>query len=55
MQMFDAKVQEFVNDIENVHMVWLLEIQQEANRMFSRWVDNLEVRCAYILYSSLLM
>ncbi|XP_062320795.1 inner centromere protein isoform X3 [Osmerus eperlanus] len=35
MQMFDGKVQEFISDIENVHMVWLVEIQQEANRMFS--------------------
>ncbi|XP_045894252.1 inner centromere protein B isoform X1 [Micropterus dolomieu] len=36
MQMFDGKVQEFTSDIDNVHMVWLEEIQQEANRMFSR-------------------
>ncbi|XP_059192115.1 inner centromere protein isoform X2 [Centropristis striata] len=36
MQMFEGKVQEFTSDIENVHMVWLEEIQQEANRMFSR-------------------
>ncbi|XP_068460091.1 inner centromere protein A [Clinocottus analis] len=36
MQMFDGKVQEFTNEIDNVHMVWLEEIQQEANRMFSR-------------------
>ncbi|XP_044050431.1 inner centromere protein B isoform X2 [Siniperca chuatsi] len=36
MQMFDGKAQEFINDIDNVHMVWLEEIQQEANRMFSR-------------------
>ncbi|XP_037624058.1 inner centromere protein A isoform X2 [Sebastes umbrosus] len=36
MQMFDSKAQEFANDITNVHMVWLEEIQQEANRMFSR-------------------
>ncbi|XP_046900073.1 inner centromere protein isoform X2 [Hypomesus transpacificus] len=35
MQLFDGKVQEFISDIENVHMVWLVEIQQEANRMFS--------------------
>lgn len=35
MEMFDVKVQNFINDIENVHMVWLQEIQQEANRMFS--------------------
>lgn len=35
MQMFDGKLLEFTNDIENVHMVWLAEIQQEANRMFS--------------------
>ncbi|KAM7003498.1 inner centromere protein B [Tautogolabrus adspersus] len=36
MQMFDGKTKEFINDIENVDMVWLTEIQQEANRMFSR-------------------
>lgn len=36
MQMFDGKAQEFITDIDNVHMVWLEEIQQEANRMFSR-------------------
>ncbi|XP_010901483.1 inner centromere protein A isoform X2 [Esox lucius] len=35
MQMFDAKMQEFTDDIATVHMVWLEEIQQEANRMFS--------------------
>ncbi|XP_067090943.1 inner centromere protein-like isoform X2 [Osmerus mordax] len=32
---FDGKIQEYISDIENVHMVWLEEIQQEANRMFS--------------------
>ncbi|XP_022611865.1 inner centromere protein isoform X4 [Seriola dumerili] len=36
VQMFDGKTQEFISDIDNVHMVWLEEIQQEANRMFSR-------------------
>uniref|UniRef100_A0A1A8UJA8 Inner centromere protein antigens 135/155kDa n=1 Tax=Nothobranchius furzeri TaxID=105023 RepID=A0A1A8UJA8_NOTFU len=36
MGMFDDKVQEFVDEINNVHIVWLEEIQQEANRMFSR-------------------
>ena len=36
MQMFDGKAHEFVSEIDNVHMVWLEEIQQEANRMFSR-------------------
>ncbi|XP_023208871.1 inner centromere protein isoform X5 [Xiphophorus maculatus] len=35
-EMFVGKTQEFINEIENVHMVWLEEIQQEANRMFSR-------------------
>lgn len=38
MQMFDGKAQDFQNDIDTVHMVWLEEIQQEANRMFSRYV-----------------
>lgn len=36
MQMFDGKAQEFINEIDNVHMLWLEEIQQEANLMFSR-------------------
>ncbi|CAJ1056554.1 inner centromere protein B isoform X2 [Xyrichtys novacula] len=36
MQMFDGKTKDFINDIETVDMVWLEEIQQEANRMFSR-------------------
>lgn len=35
-QMFVGKTQEFIDEIENVHIVWLEEIQQEANRMFSR-------------------
>ncbi|XP_029991664.1 inner centromere protein isoform X3 [Sphaeramia orbicularis] len=36
MQMFDGKAQAFISEIDNVHMVWLEEIQQEANRMFTR-------------------
>lgn len=36
MQMFQSRAQEFMNEIDDVHMVWLEEIQQEANRMFSR-------------------
>lgn len=36
MQLFDGKTQEFISEIDNVHMLWLQEIQQEANRMFSR-------------------
>ncbi|KAM4572395.1 inner centromere protein isoform 2-T2 [Odontesthes bonariensis] len=36
IQMFDGKAHEFISEIDNVHMVWLEEIQQEANRMFSR-------------------
>lgn len=35
-QMFVGKTQEFIDEVENVHIVWLEEIQQEANRMFSR-------------------
>uniref|UniRef100_A0A3B4GCN5 Inner centromere protein n=1 Tax=Pundamilia nyererei TaxID=303518 RepID=A0A3B4GCN5_9CICH len=35
-QMLGGKAQEIINEIDNVHMVWLEEIQQEANRMFSR-------------------
>ncbi|XP_055011141.1 inner centromere protein isoform X2 [Boleophthalmus pectinirostris] len=36
MQMFEGKAQAFINEIDNVHIVWLEEIQQEANRMFTR-------------------
>ncbi|KAM9377389.1 inner centromere protein A isoform 2-T2 [Pholidichthys leucotaenia] len=36
MEVFDGKAQEFISEIDNVHMVWLEEIEQEANRMFSR-------------------
>lgn len=35
MQVFNGKLQDFTNEIDNVHMVWLEEIQQEAYRMFS--------------------
>lgn len=35
-QMFLDKSSEFINLTENVHMLWLEEIQQEAKRMFSR-------------------
>ncbi|XP_043083739.1 inner centromere protein A-like isoform X2 [Puntigrus tetrazona] len=35
MEVFDGKLQDFTNEIHNVHMVWLEEIQQEAYRMFS--------------------
>ncbi|KPP62353.1 Inner centromere protein B-like [Scleropages formosus] len=34
-EMFTEKLQEFQDEVENVHMVWLQEIQQEAVRMFS--------------------
>lgn len=37
MQVFNGKLQDFTNEIDTVHMVWLEEIQQEAYRMFSRW------------------
>ncbi|XP_054633701.1 inner centromere protein A-like isoform X2 [Dunckerocampus dactyliophorus] len=36
MQIFDGKKEQFIRDIDNIHMVWLEEIQQEANHMFSR-------------------
>ncbi|KAK5867282.1 hypothetical protein PBY51_011788 [Eleginops maclovinus] len=36
LEMFDGKAKQFTSDIENIHMVWLEEIQQEANRMFLR-------------------
>lgn len=35
-QMFLDKTGEFINLTDNVHMLWLEEIQQEAMRMFSR-------------------
>lgn len=35
-EMFVGKTQDFIDEIKNVHIVWLEEIQQEANRMFSR-------------------
>ncbi|XP_039518195.1 inner centromere protein A isoform X1 [Pimephales promelas] len=35
MQVFNGKLQDFTNEIDTVHMVWLEEIQQEAHRMFS--------------------
>ncbi|KAJ8412834.1 hypothetical protein AAFF_G00104160 [Aldrovandia affinis] len=35
LEMFDGKLQEFASNVDKVHMVWLEEIQQEANRMFS--------------------
>ncbi|RXM30029.1 Inner centromere protein A [Acipenser ruthenus] len=34
LEMFDLKLKEYVNDVENNHMVWLLEIQEEASKMF---------------------
>ncbi|XP_057693021.1 inner centromere protein A isoform X1 [Corythoichthys intestinalis] len=36
LQMSQTKSQDFINHIDNVHMVWLEEIQQVANLMFSR-------------------
>ncbi|KAK3526645.1 hypothetical protein QTP70_030858, partial [Hemibagrus guttatus] len=35
VQVFNGKLQEFTNEIDSIHMVWLEEIQQEAKRMFS--------------------
>ncbi|KAJ8280974.1 hypothetical protein GJAV_G00061680 [Gymnothorax javanicus] len=35
LEMFDGKLQEFAENVDNTHMVWLEEIQQEAIRMFS--------------------
>ncbi|XP_074534329.1 inner centromere protein A isoform X1 [Halichoeres trimaculatus] len=34
-KMFVDKTKDFINEIESVDMVWLVEIQQEANRIFS--------------------
>lgn len=38
-EMFVGKTQEFIDEITNVHLVWLDEIQQEASRMFSRYLQ----------------
>ncbi|XP_053740946.1 inner centromere protein A isoform X1 [Synchiropus splendidus] len=35
-QMFIGKTTEYLNDIDNVHMVWLEEIEEEAHRIFSK-------------------
>lgn len=52
MQVFNGKLQDFTNEIDTVHMVWLEEIQQEAYRMFSRWERLVIVRWSvlYALY-----
>lgn len=34
-QVLTGKLLDFTNEVENVHMLWLEEIQQEAQRMFS--------------------
>ncbi|KAJ3595845.1 hypothetical protein NHX12_002259 [Muraenolepis orangiensis] len=34
-ELFDGKLQQFMSDIDNVHTVWLNEIQPEANRMLT--------------------
>lgn len=36
MQVFSGKLEDFLKEIDDVHMVWLEEIEQEAQRMFSR-------------------
>lgn len=38
-EMFVGKTQAFIDEINNIHMVWLNEIQQEANHMFSRYLE----------------
>lgn len=38
-EMLVGKTQDFIDEIQNVHIVWLEEIQQEANRMFSRYPE----------------
>uniref|UniRef100_A0A3Q2Q9R1 Inner centromere protein n=1 Tax=Fundulus heteroclitus TaxID=8078 RepID=A0A3Q2Q9R1_FUNHE len=44
VEVFSGKAQELITEITDVHMVWLEEIQQEANRMFSRdFVNVLEL------------
>lgn len=44
-EMFYKKTQEFISEINTTHMVWLEEIQQEANSMFTRyvWLDVTKV------------
>lgn len=37
-EMFHGKTQEFISKINNIHTVWLEEIQQEANGMFTTYV-----------------
>lgn len=54
-EMFVGKTQEFIDEIDSVHLVWLEEIQQEANRMFSRYLElkgNLVVFLNHLLLSS---
>uniref|UniRef100_A0A8C4RU63 Inner centromere protein ARK-binding domain-containing protein n=1 Tax=Erpetoichthys calabaricus TaxID=27687 RepID=A0A8C4RU63_ERPCA len=47
MKMFEKKVQGFIDEVENNHMVWLQEIQEEAAKMFCRYV------CLLITFISL--
>lgn len=46
-QVFSVKLQDFTDEIENVHMLWLEEIQQEAQRMFSRYDFIYTVNCQH--------
>ncbi|XP_041132782.1 inner centromere protein-like isoform X2 [Polyodon spathula] len=34
LEVFNLKLNEYLSDVENHHMVWLLEIQEEASKMF---------------------
>lgn len=35
-ELLDGKLQQFMSGIEDVHIVWVHEIQEEAKRMLTR-------------------
>lgn len=54
-EMLVGKTQELIDEIDNIHVVWLQEIQQEANRMFSRYLElkgNLVVYLNHLLLTN---
>ncbi|XP_051778536.1 LOW QUALITY PROTEIN: inner centromere protein A-like [Erpetoichthys calabaricus] len=53
MKMFEKKVQGFIGEVENNHMVWLQEIQEEAVKMFCRLSRTRTVRRSSVKVSSL--
>lgn len=36
LELCDQKLMEFVCNVDNKHLVWLEEIEEEAKRMFTR-------------------